>query len=107
MAQSFFIYPKTGGKWIEKVLRDCNLVRYKFTHNHADMNRVMNFAYFYPIIYRRKLIKHGQAVQRDTRTGFKFYFVRQPLKYYESYYKYAWSFDWPVFPELGNNEEDT
>ena len=96
----FLHIPKTGGKWIENALDELSLKKYKFSHNHADMDRTVNFAGHYPTYFMRKIVKHGPFVHRNIRDAFKFCFVRHPLKYYESYFKYAWSLDWPEFPGL-------
>jgi len=100
---SIFLHiPKTGGKWVDSVLKELDLIRFNFSHNHSDYERTINFNRYYPMHFIRQTIKNGYYLPK-VRAAFKFCFVRHPLKYYESYFKYAWSLDWPRFPGLNVN----
>ena len=90
----FLHIPKTGGKWVISVLKELDLVKFNFSHNHADMERTINFHRHFPMHFIRQTIKHGYYLKK-LKTAFKFCFVRHPLKYYESYFKFAASLGWP------------
>jgi hypothetical protein len=94
----FLHIPKTGGKWVISVLEEFDLIKFNFSHNHADMERTVNFHRHFPWHFMRQTVKHGCYLPK-IRKAFKFCFVRHPLTYYESYYKYALQLGWPE----GNN----
>jgi hypothetical protein len=95
----FLHIPKTGGKWVDSVLDELNLVRFHFSHTHANYERTVYYYRYYPMHFIRQTIKKGYYLPK-LKKGFKFCFVRHPIKYYESYFKYAWSLGWPRFPGL-------
>lgn len=84
----FLHIPKTGGNWVTEVLYKSNLVKEKIGHKHATINQLC-----YPSIYRStKLFKHF-VVNRNfgifaRKKPFMFCFVRHPLSWYESWFKY-------------------
>lgn len=95
---SIFLHiPKTGGKWVISVLKELDLIAYNFSHNHADMEKTVNFQRHFPWHFIRQTIKHGYYLPKVTK-AFKFCFVRHPLQYYESYYKFAIQLGWPEGP---------
>lgn len=88
----FLHIPKTGGSWVTHVLNKCNLVERAFGHKHADMDRVLyhpNFLggrkYLSELIKRRL---HPMFQKQYERTNYKFCFVRHPMSWYESWWKY-------------------
>jgi hypothetical protein len=70
----FLHIPKTGGTWVTKVLTDAGLVRREVSKKHADIDRLVNY-------WHRK--------GRTQLPPFVFCFVRNPIKWYESYFKYV------------------
>lgn len=91
----FLHIPKTGGKWVIAALKEIDLIKFNFSHNHSDMERTVNFHTHFPWHFIRQTIKHGYYLPK-VRKAFKFCFVRHPLKYYESYYKFAMQLGWPA-----------
>ncbi len=103
----FLHVPKTGGSWVTQVLQEQGLVRKEFSHIHADLVRVRFYAngaraatrssYEWlksrvprgwkalPAVQRLK--KTGEAIS-DARFPFCFCFVRHPLDWYESWWRY-------------------
>lgn len=83
----FLHVPKTGGNWVTKVLDECGLVRGRLGHKHADFNRLLapvNPASWGPFGYFS-----WRKIRRTLEPKpFMFCFVRHPLKWYESWFKY-------------------
>mgnify|MGYP006429201531 CR=1 FL=1 len=87
---SIFLHiPKTGGVWTRDVLQKSDLVEGFIGPTHADVDRV-----FSPIAYTyswKQLIKFLTNKLTRTVSGskpFMFTFVRHPLTWYESCYRY-------------------
>lgn len=78
----FLHIPKTGGNWVTVVLRECGLIAGTLCdhlHKHADLRQVLadyHSAGLLPSLRRRP-------------NPFLFCFVRHPLTWYESWFKYA------------------
>ena len=84
----FLHIPKTGGNWITEVLEKCGLVRSNVPPKHADLDRL-----FWPIRPTRYgtlkfLLKKLWVGRTLRRKPFIFCFVRHPLSWYESWFKY-------------------
>lgn len=81
--------PKTAGNWVAHVLRESRLIRSRVGHKHADVARTM-FAMMprraRALSGRRSGIVPGRRARIET--PFIFTFVRNPLSWYESWYKY-------------------
>lgn len=103
----FLHVPKTGGSWVTTVLKEAGLVEREFGHIHADMVRVRYYGSgrkaFLRSVYdaaksrlprslkaaimtpqRRRVVAERQHAQ----TPFTFCFVRHPLRWYESWWRY-------------------
>ena len=94
----FLHIPKTGGSWVQEVLKELGLVRYNIGREHEDMPSIMHFPLANPYEYRRKLISRGLGWHGDVVRGFKFCFTRNPLTWYESYWKWR-AGQWPEGPD--------
>ena len=97
----FLHIPKTGGTWVESVLRESGLVAEKYGHEHADFDRNL----FQSVIYAQDHLKAAAAiVRRKLLAGdgdksaeegvFRFCFVRHPLSWYESWWKFMCGQGW-------------
>ncbi len=103
----FLHVPKTGGSWVTRVLTECGLVERQFSHIHADMVRVLYYSSGRHIFWRTayealksrvpRAIKRGimkplrprQGMQeQQARLPFCFCFVRHPVHWYESWWRY-------------------
>ena len=96
---SIFLHvPKTGGTWVSSVLHQCGLVRASLGHKHSDMD------WLHSAIDNRRCRMRGlmdlARIRRALKPGpFMFCFVRHPLDWFESWFKYmvqpsrAWC-DW-------------
>jgi hypothetical protein len=83
----FLHIPKTGGRWVGKVLVASGLVESNLGHMHADAERVLlplggsgrNLVWY--------LLKRRLGLIPRTNP-FMFCFVRNPLRWYESFFNY-------------------
>jgi hypothetical protein len=83
----FLHVPKTGGRWVGKVLVAAGLVKSHLGHMHADADRVLSpfggsgrHLLMYLLKRRLGLLPRKQP--------FMFCFVRNPLDWYESFFNY-------------------
>lgn len=101
----FLHIPKTGGSWVTKVLEANGLVARHVGHMHAnsDMNLVGDRAGSAGDLLRvcgqlaaRKIRKKLRLrfYDPDEREFFSFCFVRHPLSWYESWWKYMTGRGW-------------
>lgn len=101
--------PKTGGNWVARVLSDAGLIRREIGHKHATYERAVNEVRLRPekqVLgmaagialdkFRRKFL--GHRYQRP----FTFCFVRNPLTWYESWWRYMGKRGWNQWGEEGN-----
>ena len=95
----FLHIPKTGGTWIKHVLEDLDLIEAPLGHQHSDWDR----AFWHDKLHRdlkvaryllRRAIGSSRAQPRSQPDCFKFCFVREPLQWYESYWRFMQSLDW-------------
>jgi hypothetical protein len=94
----FLHIPKTGGSWVTKVLTEQKLVRANFGHKHATFDRVVfreNFEKSHkliPCLVGRWVTKYLAPSQLCEE--FMFCFVRHPLKWLESYWRFCKKLEW-------------
>ncbi len=81
----FLHIPKTGGNWISKVLRELNLIKRPVAPKHADIDH-----FFAAPKGRRAIIKYTvhNTLYPQKEKPYMFCFVRNPLHWYESWFKY-------------------
>ena len=96
----FLHIPKTGGKWVEKVLFEQGLVRCQIGDRHLTADGFRSFPKLERGTRGRSLTWMSREVlkrcylerweRRAFRDAFVFCFVRHPITWYESYFKYNW-----------------
>lgn len=103
----FLHVPKTGGSWVTDVLVRQGLVRKQFGHIHADWVRAMVYTDTARTVARTtyewcksqvptwikagrplQRIKHRTLTSQQCYKPFVFCFVRHPLDWYESWWRY-------------------
>ncbi len=120
----FLHLPKCGGSWVTEVLEEQKLVKRRICHIHADVSQVQRYLNvtrtisnelfdhvkaFFPLETKQKINQivkpnnamdewPGQSKQID-RSPYMFCFVRHPLRWYESFWRYMSKHKWP---KLGN-----
>ncbi len=82
----FLHVPKTGGRWVTRILFELGLVRKKVAPKHADIDHFFfkSFKQGQPWLHRSL----GSLLGRGSQKPFMFCFVRHPLSWYESWFKY-------------------
>ena len=107
----FLHVPKTGGSWVTRVLEDLGVVTRHFAHAHADVERALR--HLSPMAdFKRSAAEQVKArVPRELRvrlrravgvrsrqptkpSRFVFCFVRDPVDWYVSWWRYARSIGW-------------
>ena len=103
----FLHIPKTGGSWVTQVLQANNLAVRNVGNKHADFDRNLysdrlgfsarQLAKVGLKTGLRRIKKELGFAIRPTKSPFRFCFVRHPLSWYESWWKYmngnSWA-DW-------------
>lgn len=85
----FLHIPKTGGSFVSTALIQLGLVKREFTKKHADVDRFIN----------------KSVAKKLPPRPFMFCFVRNPLKWYESWWKYNNTFgDWPTWGSASSGD---
>ncbi len=86
----FLHVPKTGGSWVSTVLEKNGLVFANVGEIHDDAKRIAEFERWFRI---------PNKYAKPNRPFFKFCFVRHPLTWYESWFKYQAARGWPNWGE--------
>ncbi|HEY2827665.1 MAG TPA: hypothetical protein VGJ04_08705 [Pirellulales bacterium] len=92
----FLHVPKTGGCWVEEALRTTGQMYRYLPHRHADMTRVMNYRKFEKFRPRKWFRDRRVGMPTNPMLGvnYRFCFIRHPLKWYESWWRYMESRNW-------------
>ena len=84
--ECFLHIPKTGGSWVSVILKEQGLVYKEIGyHKHIDWTRVA----FFPQSHTRLLSKINFSFNKFFFPKVSFCFVRHPIKWYESWWKYC------------------
>ena len=96
--------PKTGGSWVETVLDELGLISKRIGHPHSIYEMGL---YYHNFQSRRQILKNyffekifGKRSLNDK--PFIFTMVRNPIRWYESWWRYMEGIGWPNFGELGS-----
>lgn len=102
----FLHVPKTGGEWVTQVLREQGLIWREFGHKHADFERTLHHHAFEHEHRRLGTVLANWLERKFTRTeptnDFYFCFVRHPLRWYESWFRYCTQHRWKAWGAAGS-----
>jgi len=103
----FLHVPKTGGTYVHEVLKGLDIVRGPLGNNHTDFDRTFWHAKLHHNLkvtryILREWLRSPKAQLRMTPGCFMFCFVREPLSWYESWWRFMMSINWRV---LGNESD--
>ena len=102
----FLHIPKTGGRWVRTFLEENQLIACHRGHVHSDFDRNLfhearaasGQAHLKKAMSRARLKLlgpfDGNAINGEARHIFRFCFVRHPLRWYESFWKYMKGRGW-------------
>ena len=89
----FIHVPKTAGSWVVSCLKELNLIEMKLGPEHADYERIFNFSGHYLGAYLKKSCLLKCSVDSYLRECRAFAFVREPVSYYESWWRFMQDID--------------
>jgi hypothetical protein len=95
----FLHVPKTGGEWVKLLLQELDLIEAPLGHQHSDWER----SFWHDKLHRdlkvarylfRRAVGSSRAQARIDPNCFRFCFIREPLRWYESYWRFMQSLNW-------------
>ena len=89
----FIHVPKCGGNWVRAALRDQRLWRCRIGYKHSTPERIDDVWRFHRWQFVKHLPTRPDVTPGKLRRAYKFCFVRNPLTWYESWWKFM-AGDW-------------
>lgn len=94
----FIHVPKCGGTWVTRVLKQMGVLRGQIGRKHSLPEHIDHIWTVHPLHYLKHWAFQPGVSQRSLRRAFKFTFVRNPLTWYESWWKFM-AGDWHPWQE--------
>lgn len=89
----FIHVPKSGGNWVRDLLRRQNLWRCRIGYKHSTPERINDVWRFHRWQFLKHLPTRPDVTPAKLRRAYKFCFVRNPVAWYESWWKFM-AGDW-------------
>jgi len=89
----FIHVPKCGGNWVREALRQSGLWRCRIGYKHSTPEQIDDVWRFHRWQFIRHLPTRPDVTPGRLRRSFKFAFVRNPITWYESWWKFM-AGDW-------------
>ncbi len=89
----FIHVPKCGGNWVRDALKQQGLWRCRIGFKHSTPERIADVWRFHRAQFLRHLPTRPDVTPGRLRRAFKFCFVRNPVTWYESWWKFM-AGDW-------------
>jgi hypothetical protein len=103
----FLHVPKTGGTWTTRLLERLGLVQTAIGAPHGDYERLFWYDRFHrdAKVFRNLLRRRLGLIPRIDPACFKFCFVREPLSWYVSWWRFMEGVGWWSWGQEGNPAE--
>ena len=75
-------------------MRKAGLVRVHVSTKHADLEHVVHCGRYFPLRHLEKIVRYGPWWSRKVQRAPKFCFLRHPLSWYESWWRYMSGRGW-------------
>ena len=100
----FLHIPKTGGTFVTHVLEQLNLIKDRVGREHADFARVFLHDRLHADdkVFRNLVRRRLGWLPKIDPKAFSFCFVREPLSWYVSYWRFMESINWRQWGEPKN-----
>jgi len=100
----FLHTPKTGGTFISRVLKKLDLVHKSVGGDHIEFDRLFWYDRFHHDnkVFRNLIRRSLGWLPKINPNGFVFCFVREPLAWYVSYWRYMHGRDWRPLGDAHN-----
>lgn len=85
---------------MRQVFKRAGLIVCDFARDHSDYSHSLNVAHHYPGNHLLRSLQLHKNLQNHVRLCYTFCFVRHPLDWYESYWRFMQDHQWRAFTQI-------